>query len=326
MNDCARDRRGAMDSMYHEVMRSGELARRVAASADMLRCCRLCPRRCGVDRLSGERGYCGGGDLAEVASYGPHFGEESVLVGSHGSGTIFFCGCNLLCRFCQNYSISHHQESDCVSVSPVELAAIMVDLQGKGCHNINLVTPSHLVPQILAALPTAIENGLHLPLVYNCGGYESVETLRLLDGVIDIYMPDAKFWDVDSARKWLDAEDYPEVMRMALKEMQRQVGDLSIADTGIAGRGLLVRHLLMPGGLEETRQILLYLATTISKQCYVNIMDQYRPCGEASAFPELNTGLQPQMLAMAVQIAEQAGLSRLDRKDISSLLRQLFSR
>jgi putative pyruvate formate lyase activating enzyme len=289
----------------------------------MLAACTLCPRNCRVDRLADQRGFCRIGRLAEIAGYGPHFGEESVLVGTGGSGTIFFCGCNLLCRFCQNYQISQATDVDCRPVTADELAAIMVELQEKGCHNINFVTPTHVVPQILAALPKAIEAGLHIPLIYNCGGYEDVESLRLLDGIIDIYMPDVKFSDRASASQYADVADYPEIMRAALGEMQRQVGDLRIGDDGLAEGGLLVRHLLMPGGLQEAEAIFSFLAKEISPNCYVNIMDQYRPCGEFAGQGGAAT-IGAEMYGQAIKAAQAAGLSRLDRKDFGALIDRLF--
>lgn len=314
-----------MQPRYLEAMRSGVLEQRAAASRKLLSPCRLCPRQCGVDRLADERGYCRTGLRAEVASYGPHFGEESVLVGRHGSGTIFFCGCNLLCTFCQNYAISRVTDPDCRPVDERELAALMVELQEAGCHNINFVTPTHVQPQILAALPHAIRAGLRLPLVYNCGGYERVESLRLLDGIVDIYLPDAKFWDRESGRRYARAPDYPEVMRRALVEMQRQVGDLQQGAGGLAERGLLVRHLLMPGGLAEAAAIFQFLATKISGNCFLNIMDQYRPCGEAAHAGDGGT-ISPAMLDEAVRTAKKAGLSRFDERDVAGLIRRLISR
>jgi putative pyruvate formate lyase activating enzyme len=314
-----------MTPRYLEAMRSGLLAARIEASRQLLTPCRLCPRQCGVDRLADERGYCRSGRLAEVASYGPHFGEEGVLSGSRGSGTIFFCGCNLLCTFCQNYEISRGLDSDCRPADDLQLAAIMVELQEAGCHNINFVTPSHVVPQLLAALPHAIRQGLRVPLVYNCGGYERVETLRLLDGIVDIYMPDAKFWERESGRRYAKAPDYPGVMRAALSEMQRQAGDLRVNQEGLAESGLLVRHLLMPDGLGEAAAIFRFLAEEISPDCYVNIMDQYRPCGEAALAGDCRT-IGPAMLAEAGRIARQAGLSRFDERDLADLLRLLMSR
>jgi len=313
-----------MKPRYLEAMRTEVLEKAIATSRELLNSCRLCPRQCGVDRLMDERGHCRTGRLAEVASYGPHFGEESVLVGSHGSGTIFFCGCNLLCTFCQNYEISRVTDPDCRAVDDRQLAAIMVELQEAGCHNINFVTPSHVVPQILAALPHAIRAGLRVPLVYNCGGYERVESLRLLDGIVDIYMPDAKFWERESGRRYARAPDYPAVMRAALVEMQRQVGDLRMNEKGLAERGLLVRHLLMPDGLAEAAAIFQFLAEEISPGCYVNIMDQYRPCGKA-ALPGDGGTISRAMMNEAVRAAKKAGLSRFDQRDMPSLIRRLMS-
>jgi len=301
---------------------SGELEQRLIRAADLLSSCTLCPRRCAVNRHNGETGVCGTADQAVVASYNPHFGEEAPLVGNTGSGTIFFAGCSLKCCFCQNYDISHHA-SDGVAVDPVRLAAIMLDLQQRGCCNINFVTPTHVVPQIIAALPLAYENGLKLPLVYNSSGYETIETLGLLDGIIDIYMPDIKFWANTSAQTYADAADYPGIVRQAVKEMHGQVGDLETDTGGIATRGLLVRHLLMPGGIDETEQILGFIAAEISKSTYVNIMDQYRPCGNALQHEELRQTIEPGHNERAIALAKQAGLTRLDDRDIRSLLKRL---
>jgi putative pyruvate formate lyase activating enzyme len=303
-----------MVSSYLAASRSGLLDRRIDESRRLLAKCKLCPRRCNVDRPAGKVGLCHTGAYAEVASYGPHFGEEAVLVGEHGSGTIFFCGCNLLCVFCQNYDISFPKESSCLPVDDRRLARMMVELQEQGCHNVNLVTPSHVVPQILSALPCAIERGLTVPLVYNSSGYDSVASLRLLDGIVDIYMPDFKFWCVDSARRYAKAADYPETARMALREMQRQVGDLQINTQGVAERGLLVRHLLMPGGAAETDAILKFLAQEISVDCYVNIMDQYRLSGRADEFAELGASISAEEYRQAIQRAKEYGLTRLDMK------------
>jgi putative pyruvate formate lyase activating enzyme len=312
-----------MESSYLRAWRNGDLAERITESRQRLICCKLCPRQCGVNRLANERGVCRIGEYAEVASYGPHFGEESVLVGKHGSGTIFFCGCSLTCAFCQNYDISHPEPDSCDQVTARQLGSVMAALQQQGCRNINFVTPSHVVPQILAALPYAIEQGLTAPLVYNSSGYEEGETLQLLEGIVDIYMPDFKFWQNDSAKRYAHAADYPEKARAALLEMQRQVGDLRI-DNGIARRGLLVRHLLMPHGGEESREILKFLAEKISRNCYVNIMDQYRPCGSIAGFPELQETITAEDYQMALQQAKMLGLSRLDGKDFALLLKRLF--
>ena len=311
-----------MTAAYVRLCRSGLVQERIAAARQLLSPCRLCPRQCGVDRLAGERGFCGGGLLAEVASCGPHFGEEDVLVGASGSGTIFFCGCNLRCDFCQNFSLSRCRDDDCQEVSGEQLAAAMLSLQEMGCANINLVTPSHVMPQILAALPEAVAAGLSLPLVYNCGGYESVEALRLLDGIVDVYLPDAKFLRRESAIAHAGAADYPAVLVRALKEMQHQVGDLRIDADGVARRGLLVRHLLMPGAEEEAAEIFALLAREVSSGCYVNIMDQFRPCGEWSGADD--AAIDSATHRRALQAAFKAGLRRLARRDSAALLRRLF--
>lgn len=265
--------------------------------------------------------------MAEVASYGPHFGEESVLVGENGSGTLFFCGCNLLCVFCQNDDISHHEPGSCARVDAEELAGMMVELQKQGCHNINFVTPSHVIPQILEALPHAIQQGLTVPLVYNSGGYDDVQSLELLEGVVDIFMPDFKFWSSASATSYTGVADYPEKACAALIEMQRQVGDLQIGDDGVAERGLLVRHLLMPDGMNETEGILHFIREQISVDCYINIMDQYRPCGSVSRtenFPELQKEIGVTLYETAVKRAGELGLRRLESKELSRLLKMLF--
>jgi putative pyruvate formate lyase activating enzyme len=301
------------EPVYLETYRRGELEKKIAAAYDILNQCTLCPHRCLVDRHHGEVGLCRTGDRPVVASYGPHFGEEDPLVGRRGSGTIFFTHCNLYCIFCQNWEISHGGEGEEISIT--DLAAIMVYLQKKGCHNINFVTPSHQVYQILAALPAAIEAGLNVPLVYNTGGYDSVETLKLLEGVIDIYMPDFKFWDPKVAAELCVAPDYPEVAKAALKEMHRQVGDLVLDEQGIARRGLLVRHLVLPDNLAGTRECMEFLAQEISRNTYVNVMAQYRPCGRAYVHPSLRRFPTDQELAEAERAARDAGLTRLDRRE-----------
>jgi putative pyruvate formate lyase activating enzyme len=298
---------------YLETHRRGLLQQKIEAAREILSQCTLCPHRCLVDRHHGERGLCRTGDRPVVASYGPHFGEEDPLVGRRGSGTIFFTHCNLFCVFCQNWEISHGGEGE--EISAADLAAIMVFLQQQGCHNINFVTPSHQVPQILEALPAAIDRGLRVPLVYNTGGYDAVDTLRLLDGVIDIYMPDFKFWDPKVAERLCAAADYPERAREALKEMHRQVGDLVMDDTGVARRGLLVRHLVLPGELAGTREVMKFLAEEISPHTYVNVMAQYRPCGRAREFPPLDRFPSQTELAQALDDARKAGLTRLDRRE-----------
>jgi putative pyruvate formate lyase activating enzyme len=259
-----------------------------------------------------------------VASYGPHFGEEAPLVGTGGSGTIFFSHCNLLCIFCQNYEISHcPDQEEGVATDREQLAWIMVELQEQGCHNINVVTPSHVIPQILQALPFAIGKGLHLPLVYNSSGYDSVESLQLLKGIVDIYIPDFKFWNPEHAKQYTHAHDYPEVARLAVKEMHQQVGDLVMDKRGLAQRGLLIRHLIMPGCLDETEEILKFIAREISVTSYVNIMDQYRPYGKANEIEALNRTVSNEEYQCARQIAKKAGLHRLDQKDILSLFKKL---
>jgi len=247
-----------------------------------------------------------------VASYNPHFGEESPLVGRHGSGTIFFSWCNLRCRFCQNYDISQFGAGE--PVEPEELAAMMLRLQGLGCHNINLVSPTHVVPQILAGLYIAAEVGLHIPLVYNTGGYDGLDTLALLDGIVDIYMPDMKYADADIARRYSGIVDYPRHNQAAVREMHRQVSDLVLDPDGIALRGLLVRHLVLPEGLAGTEEIVRFLAEEISKNTYLNLMDQYRPCHQAYELPPLNRRITRAEYEAAVQAAQAAGLNRLDRR------------
>ncbi|MFZ5761462.1 MAG: radical SAM protein [Thermodesulfobacteriota bacterium] len=306
---------------YLQLHARGELAARAAAARELLACCTLCPRRCKVNRLAGERGVCRTGSQAEVASYGPHFGEESVLVGHGGSGTIFLSHCNLGCVFCQNYEISHLGEG--VATPPAQLAAMMVSLQKQGCHNINFVTPSHVVVQLLEAVALAADKGLSVPLVYNTSGYDEVETLRLLDGVVDIYMPDFKFWLKTSAARYCQAADYPEVARLAIAEMHRQVGDLVVDGQGLAQRGLLVRHLVMPEGLAESREIFRFLARGISADTYVNVMEQYRPCGQAFKYPPIDRPLDHGEYLEAVRLAKAAGLHRLDERSLDDFLRKL---
>jgi putative pyruvate formate lyase activating enzyme len=278
----------------------------------MMRSCTLCPRKCKVDRLAGETGVCRTGEQAYVSSFNAHFGEEAPLVGRHGSGTIFFTHCNLLCLFCQNFDISHQGYG--AEVSGEQLASIMLRLQNAGCHNINFVTPSHVVPQILRAVEIAAGAGLSVPLVYNSGGYDSIPTLKLLDGVVDIYMPDFKFWDPEVAKKTCDAEDYPKTARQALKEMHRQVGDLVTDEAGVARRGVLLRHLVLPHGLAGTRQVMRFIAKEISINTYVNIMPQYQPCGRANAITELSQHLAQKDFNMALEEAMEEGIERLDSR------------
>ena len=301
---------------------SGQLERKAEIGRRLLRRCTLCPRRCRVDRHAGEIGVCGIGARARVASYGPHFGEEAVLVGPGGSGTIFLTGCSLRCCFCQNFDISQGDEPG-QEVDDGDFAAIMLELQARGCSNINLVTPSHVVPQILAALLRAVEGGLRIPLVYNSSGYDSAPTLDLLAGAVDIYLPDLKFWLPATAGRYADAPDYPDIARQAIRRMHRQVGDLEVGADGLARRGLLVRHLLMPGQGEEMAAILGFLATEISPSTYVNIMAQYHPCGQAERFPEICRGVSGAEYRQALACARSLGLARLDQPDLAGLLRWL---
>jgi len=252
------------------------MTERLAQLRSMLASCTLCPRTCGVDRTSGERGFCGAGPCAVVASAGPHFGEESCLVGRGGSGTIFLAGCNLGCVFCQNFDISSRAVGE--EMPAAALVRLMRDLEARGCENINFVTPTHVTHVIAAAIVEARAAGLSIPIVWNSSAYESVEVLRLLDGLVEIYMPDFKFSRSESAERYCRAPDYPDCARAALAEMHRQVGDLVVED-GVARRGLLVRHLVMPGGVEESREILTFLAS-VSRHTFVNVMGQYRPAGK----------------------------------------------
>ncbi|MGD8549550.1 MAG: radical SAM protein [Desulfobacterales bacterium] len=297
---------------YIETSKKGLLSEKIEKAYKILNSCTLCPRKCKVNRLSGETGICKTGEKAYVSSFNAHFGEEDPLVGTHGSGTIFFTHCNLLCIFCQNYDISHLGHGE--QTSNENLAGIMLHLQNAGCHNINFVTPSHVVPQILTAVEIAVDHGLSVPLVYNTGGYDRVETLKLLEGVFDIYMPDFKFWDPEISKTVCDAQDYPEVARKALVEMHRQVGDLITDESGIARRGLLVRHLVLPHGLAGTREIMRFIANKISSNTYVNIMPQYRPCGRASEIKELSDYLSQKDYKTALEAAREEGVDRLDRR------------
>ena len=293
-------------------LHGGELGERVERGLEMLRSCRVCPRNCDVNRLEDERAVCLTGRLALVASYFPHFGEEDCLRGHRGSGTIFFANCNLKCVFCQNYDIS--QKPAGKLVRPEELASMMLELQGLGCHNINFVTPEHVVPQIVEALPFAVEGGLRLPLVYNTSGYDSLESLRLLDGIVDVYMPDFKYWSSEAAKRYSKAEDYPRAAKEGMKEMQRQVGDLVFDDEGLAKRGLLVRHLVMPGGVAGTREVMRFLAREISKNVYVNLMDQYYPAFKTERYPEIHRRITEEEYQAAYEAAIEEGITRLDAR------------
>ncbi|MCS6964830.1 MAG: radical SAM protein [Thermoflexus sp.] len=299
---------------YLTTYEEGRLKEKVEEALSHLgpSCC-VCPRLCkGVDRLANEFGVCRVGRYARVSSAFPHFGEEDVLRGWRGSGTIFFSWCNLRCVFCQNYEISQLGEG--VELTPKELAQLMIRLQEMGCHNINFVTPEHVVPQIVEALPYAIEMGLRIPLVYNTSAYDSMESLRVMEGLVDIYMPDFKLWTPERSRKYLLASNYPEVARQAIAEMHRQVGELKVDEEGLAVRGVLVRHLVMPGLLDETREIMRWLAG-LSRDTYVNIMDQYHPAWKAKTDPrhaEINRRVFRQEMEEAYRMAREAGLWRFD--------------
>ena len=291
------------------------------AKAMLAECC-LCPRHCGVNRLAGESGKCHVTSQAVVSSYGPHFGEEAPLVGKQGSGTIFFAYCNLQCLFCQNYTISHFGEGS--TVDREELARMMLSLQASGCHNINLVSPTHVVPYILEALEIAVSQGLYLPIVYNSGGYDSLDTLGLLEGIVDIYMPDMKYADEKTAEQFSGVKNYPEVNRAAVREMHRQVGDLQIDEQGVAQRGLLVRHLVLPNGLAGTEEVVRFLAQEVSPNTYLNIMAQYHPCHKASEIPQLARPINREEFNEAVSLARQQGLTRLDKPHVPLPIKLIF--
>lgn len=294
---------------YLRLYDSGEIKQRAKIFYEKLKSCDLCPRNCRVNRLSGEIGYCKATLQPKVSSYFPHFGEEKFLVGRNGSGTIFFTFCNLGCVFCQNYTISHLGIGETVTTK--ELARIMIYLQNIGCHNINLVTPTHYVPQILEALCIAIEDGLNIPLVYNTSGYESLETLKLLEGIIDIYMPDIKFYSNQIAKRFANAEDYPEKTKEAVKEMYNQVGNLIINKEGIAERGLIIRHLLLPNKLSGLEEWLNFLKSELSTDIFINIMPQYRPLYKAKFFPEIDRPIFLSEYVEALELAKKMGFKNI---------------
>lgn len=297
-----------MKLCYLDLYESGELGRRIEKLNEILSNCHLCPRECRVNRAQGEKGDCKSTRELMVSSTGPHFGEENELVGRGGSGTIFLSYCSLRCLYCQNFEISHLGQGKVISTE--ELARGMLHLQSMGCHNINFVTPTHFTPQIVEGIKIAIEKGLKLPIVYNCGGYEKVETLRLLEGIVDIYMPDVKYSEADPAKKFSNAPDYFEVCKEALNEMHRQVGDLKVSEEGIAERGLLIRHLVLPNNLAGSKAVLRFIAEKLSRESYVNIMPQYRPRYKASLYPEINRPPRLGEFNEALQMAEELGLHR----------------
>jgi putative pyruvate formate lyase activating enzyme len=293
---------------YLKTHADGSLEQRTARLEEELGSCTLCPRECRVNRLEGDLGYCQAPAELVISSVFAHYGEEAPLVGSGGSGTIFLTHCNLKCLFCQNYEISMGEDG--TPCSHRKLAAAMIDLQRRGCHNINFVTPTHYVPQILRSLTMAIDQGLSIPLVYNCGGYESLEVIKLLAGIIDIYMPDAKFAGEEQATAYCNAPDYPLVLREVLCEMHRQVGDLRMDDQGIVTQGLLIRHLVMPQGVAGTKEIISFIVERVSENSYVNIMAQYRPLYRSGEYPEIDRRITTQEYRDAVKIARREGLHK----------------
>jgi putative pyruvate formate lyase activating enzyme len=311
---------------YLDTWKSGALSRRIDEALRVLESCTICPRDCQVNRLADEKKVCKVGRRAVVSSAFAHFGEEDCLRGWNGSGTIFFSWCNLKCVFCQNWEISNEGAGE--EVDARQLAAMMLDLQARGCHNINVVTPEHVVPQVLEALPYALERGLRLPIVYNTSAYDSLHSLALMDGVVDIYMPDFKYWDPTASARFLKAKDYPAVARRVIREMHRQVGDLVVDGEGLARRGLLVRHLVMPDALEDSARIFEWLAADIGADTWVNIMDQYHPDGMVARQPERYPGLARPLRtgehARALELARAAGLRRIDERDPHPRLRRRF--
>ena len=306
--------RSEFEPAYLKLFNSGELHKRAVATLDVLKECNICPRSCNINRLENETRICKTGRYARVSSYFPHFGEEDCLRGWGGSGAIFFSMCSLRCVFCQNYDISHYQEGK--ETDAEQLASMMIKLQQLGCHNINFVTPEHVVPQIVEALPIAVEMGLRIPLVYNTSGYDSLESLRLIDGIVDIYMPDFKFWNEDSSKKYLKAKEYPDVAREAIKEMYRQVGNLKFDEHGVALRGLLIRHLVMPDCLDQSEHIFRFIADEISPHTFINIMDQYHSSGQVNEkkYSEINRRTSVREYEQAVQLAKMAGINRFNQR------------
>ncbi len=276
-----------------------EFDRQIEKAYKLLSSCEVCPHKCRVNRLKGEQGICRSGEEVMISSYNTHFGEEPPLVGNFGSGTIFFTNCNLKCVYCQNYPISQLGNGNKMSL--LGLAKIMLALQKRKCHNINLVTPTHFVPQILKSLKLAIKMGLHIPIVYNTSGYDSVNTLKLLDSVVDIYLPDARYADNEIARKYSSAPNYFKIMKKSLKEMYRQVGDLAVDKTGVARSGLIVRHLVLPGGLSGTKKIMHFIAREISPHTYISLMAQYFPAYQAGQFPPLSRKINKEEYRKASQ-------------------------
>jgi len=293
---------------YLKLNDSGQLGERIDKLNRVLESCELCPRKCGVNRLNGQKGYCNSGKELVISSYGPHFGEEPELVGEYGSGAIFLTNCNLLCVYCQNYEISHF--SDGYEASIDEVADLMLRLQNKGCHNVNFVTPTHYAPQLVKSIKAAAERGLKIPIVWNCSGYENVEIIKMLDGIVDIYMPDIKYSKSEHAKKYSNAPDYFERCTESVLEMHRQVGDLKVNERGVALRGLVIRHLVLPNNLAGSENVLRFISDEVSRDSYVNIMAQYRPCGKASEFAELSRTPTIAEYSKVVDLAKKLGLHR----------------
>jgi len=319
----AREEKGkAWYPAYERLENEGKFAQRIEQAYTIFEDCQLCPRGCGVNRKEGERGFCRGPYKPVIFSAQPHFGEEVSLVGKNGSGTIFFSNCNLRCIFCQNWPISHEGKGK--ELKDEDLANMMIHLQKIGCHNINLVTPTHVMPNILNATRIALKKGLRLPLVYNTSGYERLEILKILDGVVDIYMPDMKYMDADHAEKYSSgASDYPEVTKRAIIEMNRQVGELTVDERGIATRGLIIRHLVMPNRVAGTEKLLRWVAETLPKSTYVNIMAQYHVEYKAFDYPKIARGITVQEFLEAMEWAENFGLTNLDPKSVA--LKRFYS-
>ena len=301
----------------YSYLSESALRERARRAISTLAECRACPRDCGVNRLEDRWAACKTGRYAVVGSYFAHFGEEDCLRGWNGSGTIFFSHCNLRCVFCQNYDISQSVKPGGGRASPPEeIAGMMLELQGLGCHNINFVTPEHVVPEVVEAVVAAIERGLNLPIVYNTSAYDALESIESLDGIVDIYMPDFKYWSPERSQTYMKAKDYPGAARASIGAMHTQVGQLVVGPDGLARRGLLVRHLVMPGCLDETRAILEWVAGELGPATYVNLMDQYYPAGKVDAgrYPEINRRLHSTEFAEAREIASELGLLRLDQR------------
>lgn len=311
--------RAVWQPAYYRLEEAGKFSERIAQAYDILEYCELCPRNCGVNRLAGQRGFCRAPEKVMVYSYQPHFGEELPLVGSGGSGTIFFSNCSLRCVFCQNWPIAH--EGWGREISDESLADMMLELQQKGCHNINLVTPTHVMPNILNATRIAMQQGLELPLCYNTSGYERPEMINLLDGIVDIYLPDIKFMDGEEAQRYnlAAAYDYPQMAQESTIVMHRQVGDLVTSDRGIALRGLMIRHLVMPNRVAGTKEFVHWVAEHLSTETYVNIMSQYRVEFKAFEFEQIARAITSEEYVEAMEWAFDAGLTNFDERSLANL-------